>query len=406
MVECKYLILGAGPAGLSFANRLLQNGEDDFLVLEKEAEAGGLCRSMDVDGAPLDIGGGHFLDVRRPEVTDFLFGFMPEEEWNHFERDSRIVFGKGTVSHPFEANIWQMDIDEQVRYLMSIAEAGCVRGEAKPEKFVDWIVWKLGEKIAEDYMLPYNRKMFSDDLNELGTYWLDKLPDVSFEDTLRSCLEKKPHAKQPGHAFFHYPEKYGYGEVWLRMAAALGDRIRYSSPAESLDFDRRAVTCPGPVEYKAEKIVFSIPWNSVREYRGADAAFRKDVASLRHSSVEIRYRPDSPDSPAQWLYYADEALPWHRILLRENFLPGSKGCWTETRKERTGMFTEEPVFAYMNDYAYPLNTVGKPAAIGRVRAFAESKGVIPLGRWGDHSHYNSDLVVKLAMDAADRESAD
>lgn len=56
----KYLILGAGAAGLTFANRLLQNGEMDFLILEKEAEAGGLCRSKCIDGYPLDIGGGAF----------------------------------------------------------------------------------------------------------------------------------------------------------------------------------------------------------------------------------------------------------------------------------------------------------------------------------------------------------
>ena len=76
----KYLILGAGPAGLSVANKLMQNGENDFLVLERETTAGGLCRSVVVDGSPFDIGGGHFLDVRRPKVNEFLFGFMPEEE--------------------------------------------------------------------------------------------------------------------------------------------------------------------------------------------------------------------------------------------------------------------------------------------------------------------------------------
>lgn len=27
-------------------------------------------------------------------------------------------------------------------------------------------------------MLPYNKKMFGDELNELGTYWLEKLPNV------------------------------------------------------------------------------------------------------------------------------------------------------------------------------------------------------------------------------------
>ena len=85
----KYLILGAGPAGLSFANYLLHNGEKDFIVLEKESCAGGLCRSEDVDSSPLDIGGGHFLDVRNKDVLDFLFEFMPKKEWDIYNRDSR-----------------------------------------------------------------------------------------------------------------------------------------------------------------------------------------------------------------------------------------------------------------------------------------------------------------------------
>ena len=36
MNRVKYLILGAGPAGLSLANKLKQLGEESFLVLEKE----------------------------------------------------------------------------------------------------------------------------------------------------------------------------------------------------------------------------------------------------------------------------------------------------------------------------------------------------------------------------------
>ena len=38
----KYIILGAGPAGLSYANRLKKSGETSFLVLEREKDAGGL----------------------------------------------------------------------------------------------------------------------------------------------------------------------------------------------------------------------------------------------------------------------------------------------------------------------------------------------------------------------------
>ena len=91
----KYLILGAGPAGLAVANRLKELGETSFLVLEKEQEAGGLCRSTMVDGSPLDIGGGHILDVRRPRVDQFVFQFMPESEWDKYDRVSRIQIGDG-----------------------------------------------------------------------------------------------------------------------------------------------------------------------------------------------------------------------------------------------------------------------------------------------------------------------
>lgn len=69
--------------------------------------------------------------------------------------------------------------------------AGCNLKEEMPQEFVSWIYWKLGDKIAENYMIPYNQKMFGEDLNQLGTYWLEKLPNVSFEETLLSCLTKK-----------------------------------------------------------------------------------------------------------------------------------------------------------------------------------------------------------------------
>lgn len=56
----------------------------------------------------------------------------------------------------------------------------------------------------------------------------------------------------------------------------------------------------------------------------------------------------------------------------------------------------------MNDYAYPLNTIGKPEIMKNLLIFCEDKGIYGLGRWGEHCHYNSDLVVELAMNLAQR----
>lgn len=396
----KYLILGAGPSGLTLANRLKQMGETSFFVLEKEKEAGGLCRSTQVDGSPFDIGGGHFLDVRRPKVNEFLFQFMPEEEWDKFDRDSRIAVNGDVISHPIEANIWQMKLENQVEYLKSIAVAGCNLKEEMPQEFVSWIYWKLGDKIAENYMIPYNQKMFGEDLNQLGTYWLEKLPNVSFEETLLSCLTKKAYGEQPGHAQFFYPKKYGYGELWLRMAEEIKGQIKYDASVHAIDFDTNTVTTKEGETYSADVIISTIPWMEFAKITGMPQELKEKIGRLKYSSVQTAYFPDNLDTEAQWIYYPDPELSYHRILVRHNFCNGSKGYWTECNSTRVDETTES-TFQYMNQYAYPLNTIGKPEIMKELLEWAKTRRVYGLGRWGEHQHYNSDLVVELALKMAE-----
>lgn len=394
MKKVKILVLGAGPAGLAFANRLFQLGENSVLVLEKEKEAGGLCRSEMVDGTELDIGGGHFLDTRRPAVNEFLFDFMPENEWNIFDRNSKIDLGGKLIDHPIEANIYQMDVEDQVSYLKSIAAAGCNVGKTMPENFVDWIYWKLGEKIANDYMLPYNRKMFAEDLNSLGTYWLEKLPNVSFDDTLRSCLEKKPYGQEPGHSRFYYPKAYGYGELWRRMANRLGDRLEYGVDVKSLDFEKKVVNG----QYQAEKIVVTIPWPEIQECVAMPDEIQNNISALVHSSVCVQYQKENLATDAQWIYCPDPQTTYHRILNRRTFCTNSRGYWTETNLCRWKQDTT--AWYYINQYAYPLNTIHKPEAIRQILDWSAAHQVYGLGRWGEWEHFNSDVVVERALHLA------
>lgn len=395
----KYLILGAGPAGLAFANKLLERGENDLLVLERESCAGGLCRSTDVDGSPFDIGGGHFLDVKDPVVTSFVFKFLPENEWNVFERDSRIDLYGDIIGSPIEANIWQLPEDKQKRYLDAIEAAGCNRGVPKPEKFTEWIDWKLGSAISEDYMLPYNKKMFGEDLDSLGTYWLEKLPNVSYEETKKSCEDHRPYGTQPGHARFYYPKKYGYGEAFLRMAEALSGKIRYDEKAVKIDYEKKTVNDT----YKADKIIVTVPWTGIKEHIGLPDELVRDMALLKHSSVVTQYAPKMLDTKAHWIYYPDPALSYHRILVRHNFCPDSAGYWTETNLTRydTKKADAEGKTYFVNEFAYPLNTIGKQEIVRNLLGFTASKDIYGLGRWGQWQHFNSDVVIRKALDLAE-----
>ena len=395
MITTRYLILGAGPSGLACAHALRGMGipDADILVLEQCKTAGGLCRSMDVDGAPLDIGGGHFLDVRNKQVLEFLFTFMPAEEWNTFQRVAKISLRGQQVDHPLEANLWQLSKADQVEYLEAIAMSGSVRGAKMPDSFVEWVRWKLGERLAQDYMLPYNRKIWSMDLDRLGTYWLHKLPDVSFRESLRSCLEGTPFGTLPAHGIFLYPKKHGYGEVWRRMGVALGDRLVTDCPVTAIDVERHIVNN----RFQAETIISTIPWTIWPAIATVPAPVAARIGELTGVSITVEYHPENLPTSAHWIYEPREDIPYHRILVRRNFCPDSKGYWTETNTCRAGSSTG---FSYRNDYAYPVNTRGKPEAVRAILSWAKTMGIVGIGRWGAWEHMNSDVAVAEAFKAA------
>lgn len=388
MLDVKYLILGAGPSGLALAHTLADQGvpRDQLVVVEKESVAGGLCRSQEVDGAPLEIGGGHFLDLRRKEVLDFLFRFLPATEWETYQRVAKINLRGQEIDHPLESNLWQLTRADQVDYLMSIAQAGCVSGQPMPALFSDWVRWKLGERLAQDYMLPYNRKIWSMDLDRLGTYWLYKLPDVSFRDTLMSCLEGKPYGALPAHGTFLYPKRYGYGEVWRRMGEALGDRLVTDCPVTAIDLASRTVNG----RWRAGTIISTIPWTLWPRVAAVPAPIVARIGELVNVSIDVDYHAENLPSRAHWIYEPREDLVHHRLLARHNFCHGSRGHWTETNVARSGPAVG---FRHRNEFAYPVNTCSKREAMAEILTWAKGHGVIGAGRWGTWEHMNSDVAV-------------
>jgi len=397
MKKYQFIILGAGPSGLALAHRLLHCGilKSELLVLESNPESGGLCRSQTVDGAPLDIGGGHFLDVRRKEVLDFLFSFMPSSEWTLFERVSKIRLRGTEVDYPLEANLWQLPKDVQVDYLESIAQAGCVRGEPMPKSFAAWIEWKFGERITKEYMLPYNRKIWSMDPDALGTYWLYKLPDVSFRETLQSCLEGRPTGSMPAHGTFFYPKEFGYGEVWRRMGETLGDSLITNCPVKRIDLETRTING----KWQAEIIISTIPWTLWPNYCELPESVLSAISHLKNAAIDVDYHSATLVNPSHWIYEPEETISHHRLLLRSNFVPGSCGYWTETNAKRS---RKPSGIRFHNEFAYPINTQDKPQQVDHVLTWARSHGIIGAGRWGRWEHMNSDVAVSEALQTADK----
>ncbi|CPT06626.1 monooxygenase [Mycobacteroides abscessus] len=66
------LIVGAGFAGIGTAIRLLQEGTDDFVILERSNRVGGTWRDNTYPGAACDI----------PSLL-YSYSFEPNPGWTH-----------------------------------------------------------------------------------------------------------------------------------------------------------------------------------------------------------------------------------------------------------------------------------------------------------------------------------
>lgn len=66
--KVKYLIIGAGVSGLSFANFIKS---DSYLIIEKEKEAGGYCRTIYEQDFVWDYAG-HFFHFATPKLKNFF----------------------------------------------------------------------------------------------------------------------------------------------------------------------------------------------------------------------------------------------------------------------------------------------------------------------------------------------
>ena len=81
----KVIIIGAGPAGLTAADKLLDDKEKyEVIILEESQEIGGISKTVNYNGNRMDIGGHRFFS-KNQEVMDYWKKLMPLQGTNSFD---------------------------------------------------------------------------------------------------------------------------------------------------------------------------------------------------------------------------------------------------------------------------------------------------------------------------------
>ena len=396
-----YLIIGAGITGVSVARLLQKRGCDNFLIIEAENEAGGLCRTKKIDGHVVDIGGGHFLFSVYPEVYEFVFSHIPKNNFNRFDRVTKIKIAEHIIDYPIESNLWQLPMNMQIKYLISAVQSGEVLGKSEPKNYEQWIRWKLGDCVADNYMIPYNKKIWGVDPKKMDIDWLHKIPRLNTEEIVRSCLSHMSDKnKFPTHIHFYYPKIGGFQKIFDAIYKRVESKIKLNEPIKSLAYKKDYWMINN--QYKAKVIINTAPWIYIYKALGNPKVISKPMKILKANEIVVSLWEKPYSHDWHWLYVPDLSIEHHREFFISNFALDSKpgGYFSETNISRWK--GKKSLYDYRNRYAYPIPVTGHSKAIKTVLEYFEPMNLYGVGRWGQWKYFNSDICIWEAMKLVNR----
>jgi protoporphyrinogen oxidase len=334
-------VLGAGPAGLTAAYRLVERGVP-VVVFEADGEVGGLARTVCRDGYRFDLGGHRFFtksaEVR--ELWDELLG----PELLVRPRLSRIYWRGRFIEYPLRPAdvVAKLGPLEVARSLGSYARAR-LRPRREEETFEEWVSSRFGRRLFELFFKTYTEKVWGVGTGELRAEWAaQRIADLSPWSALRAALPGGGERPKSLIEEFRYP-RLGPGQMWEEMARRVeagGGEVRLGAPVECLEHEGGRVVAvrAGGERVEVSAAISSIPLRTVVGV--AEPAPPREVV---HAAAGLRYRDfltvalpieGEPPFPDNWVYVHDPEVRVGRI---QNFRAWSPWMTPDPRRSCLGL---------------------------------------------------------------------
>jgi protoporphyrinogen oxidase len=431
------LVLGGGLAGLTTGSVLGSHA----IVLERAIRPGGLVRTENFGGYWFDhvI---HLLYFSDPQVERRVQQIIGAE----FQRcppAAYVQLQEGRVRYPFQTNLAELPIETVVRCVHDYAAATFSPPVEPARNYEQLLRQTFGNAMCELFFLPYNRKMWLRDLQELapsGFQW--NLARPTLHEVLRGALTGTSTATTYNAAGWYprpAPDAPQRGmEILSRAFARRVHDLRIGHEVEEIDLTRRTVRVrgagtTGTVHWRSA-CVSTLPLpKTVGLCREAPADLRRDCARLQYNrvrSVALCIKGPRPKDTGHWSYYVDEAVCFTRLVYMCEFDPGMAPLdgWallaevpercedtpTQNKEliqavrsglERVGALPAgcEIIAEHVLDVepAYVVFTPQNRQIVSRAQSFLRAAGIEPLGRYGRWEYSSMAQVMGDAFRWAD-----
>lgn len=386
-------------------------------MLERGAGPGGLAASLVIDGAVFDWGG-HSFHTPHPEVRRLVFESLDMHEQRR--RASCLVRGQ-LIPYPFQQHFRELADAEVVEE--------CARGLAERRNhrvaanFEEFLLQRFGSGLARHFLLPYNRKLWGQDLTRLDWRWAgERVAGADGGGGRTAAGARTPLAADTTVA---YPARGGFGEIYAALSRRVAD-IRFDQTVCRVDPRARTVLTGSGEVFRWDRLISTLPLPAlVNLVDGMPDLLRGRAQALEAVSLWLAFVVIGRrlDTEVQRIYSAEPHIPAHKLVLNHNSSPYLRdlphhgvvvevagGAGQDAAALTAGIVRGLVEAGVVRDpgeirriefrhvkHGYPAPTLDREASVAAIREWLEAHGVHPVGRFGEWAYINSDEALHRGL---------
>lgn len=396
MKKVKYLILGAGISGLSFASQIKT---DDYIILEKENEVGGLCRTHKIGEYVWDYAG-HFFHFKNTDTKRYFEPALENGKCVKQIKNTKIFYKGKYIDYPFQKNIHQLEKEEFIDCLYDLYFK-----EAKEDymSFKDMLFGKFGKGICDRFLVPYNEKLYACNLDTLDQNAMGRFfPYADLTDIIKNM---KNGNNSSYNDTFIYPYDGAQTVIVYLMSKINITNTHLGENVISVDIQNKIVKTDKE-DYYFEYLINSIPFNKFNNLIGNENA---KMSWNKVLVFNIGFDKPSIDKSIHWIYYPEKDINFYRVGFYNNILNHEKLSiyvelgfdknerinveeqYKNTLKnlKKCGVINDHNVIAYesiLMDPAYVHISKESREYMKDIRTMLESNNTYTIGRYGNWTY--------------------
>lgn len=306
------LIIGAGVSGISYANFT----KNDYIVIEKEPEVGGYCRTIKRNGYVWDYSG-HFFHFRNQDIENLVCKNIEKTSLINAEKHTQILYDGKYIDFPFQKNIHQLEKEEFIDCLYDLFNAS---DNDEYESFKGMIYAKLGKSIADKFLIPYNEKLYACELDSLDVDAMGRFfPKAEKKDII---LNFRATNNSSYNDHFAYPQGGAIEYINSLVKNIDSSKIFIGEELESIDVENR-IAFSNKREIKYDNLISTMPFPVL--LNKCNMKYPRGVFTCNKVLVfNLGFDSESNDKRNSWIYIPNKEVIFYRIGYYNNIIGGDK----------------------------------------------------------------------------------